>query len=156
MLGLVFMGMVRSFPPYHTAGVSLGNASPNIGRPLRDCSREASSWMTSQCSTMTPPSIRRMSAAIQLTGAPNPENRPWTMTISPSATIIPAWYFSVAGRLLMRSNRPSRPGAMCHDQGGARVGNRPAGRDDRDAPAGRGHGDGMVGTGDLHWSAQGL
>src|SRR5436305_7097768 len=76
MLGLVFMGMVRSFPPYHTAGVSLGNASPNIGRPLRDCSREASSWMTSQCSTMTPPSIRRMSAAIQLTGSSESRESP--------------------------------------------------------------------------------
>src|SRR6266446_7092519 len=53
-----------------------GNESPNIGLPLLDCSPVASSWMTSQCSTRTPSSIRRMSAAIQFTGAPNPENRP--------------------------------------------------------------------------------
>src|SRR6266550_9301794 len=90
-----------------------GKESPNIGRPLLDCSRVASSWMTSQCSTRTPPSTRRMSAAIQFMGAPNPENRPWTMTISPSATIIPGSYFSVGGMLLIRSNRPSRPGPMC-------------------------------------------
>src|SRR5712691_172947 len=31
--------------------------------------------MTSQCSMRTPSSIRRISAAIQFTGAPNPENR---------------------------------------------------------------------------------
>jgi len=30
----------------------------------------------------------------------------------PSATIVPASYFSVGGRLVIRSNRPSRPGAM--------------------------------------------
>src|SRR5208283_4538640 len=43
--------------------------------------------MTSQCSTSTPSLMRRMSAAIQFTGAPKPENRPWIITRSPSATI---------------------------------------------------------------------
>ena len=43
----------------------------------------------------------------------NLENRPWTITRSPSATIILGAYFSVGGMLLMRLNRPSRPGAMC-------------------------------------------
>ena len=31
-----------------------GNLSPNIGRPLLEDSRVASSWMTSQCSTRIP------------------------------------------------------------------------------------------------------
>jgi len=53
-----------------------GNESPNIGLPLLDCSCVASSWMTSQCSTRTPSSILRMSAAIKFAGAPSPENRP--------------------------------------------------------------------------------
>jgi len=44
-----------------------GNLSPNIGRPLLDCSRVASSWSTSQCSTKIPSLTRRMSAAIQFT-----------------------------------------------------------------------------------------
>src|SRR5262249_29365595 len=30
----------------------------NIGRPLRDCSAVASSWMTSQCSAFSPFSVR--------------------------------------------------------------------------------------------------
>jgi hypothetical protein len=33
--------------------VHAGNVPPNIGRPLRDGSRVASSWMTSQCSAST-------------------------------------------------------------------------------------------------------
>src|SRR5205814_9480480 len=52
-----------------------GNLSPNIGRPLRDCSRLASSWMTSQCSASTPSSMRTMSATTHATG-PKPLNRP--------------------------------------------------------------------------------
>src|SRR5437879_2478263 len=46
--------------------------------------------------------MRRMSAAIQLFGRPCPEKRPWTITKSPSATITPGSYFSVAGALLIR------------------------------------------------------
>src|SRR5580704_5527976 len=34
--------------------------------------------------------MRTISAAIQFTGAPKPLNRPWTITMSPSATIAPA------------------------------------------------------------------
>jgi hypothetical protein len=89
------------------------NFSPNRGRPLYDDARVASSWITFQCSTSTPSAMRRMSAAIQAVGWPNPENRPWTVTGSLSATIIPDSYFSVAGILLIRLNRPSRPGAIC-------------------------------------------
>src|SRR3979411_2726705 len=42
--------------------------SPNIGRPLFDSARAASSWRTSQCSVNTPSAIRTMSAAIQFLG----------------------------------------------------------------------------------------
>src|SRR5437899_11379159 len=56
--------------------------------------------------------MRTISAAIQFTGAPKSLNRPCTITKSPSATIVPGSYFNVGGRLLMRLNRPSRPGAM--------------------------------------------
>jgi hypothetical protein len=42
-----------------------------------------------------------MSAAIQAVGWPNPENRPWIITSSPSATIIPGSHFSVGGILLI-------------------------------------------------------
>src|SRR6266849_3642148 len=88
------------------------NFSPNMGRPLLDDSRVASSWITSQCSTRIPLSMRRISAAIQLTGWPKSENRPCTITKSPSATIVPGSYFNVGGRLLIRLKRPSRPGAI--------------------------------------------
>jgi hypothetical protein len=37
--------------------------SPNIGRPLFDSARAASSWRTSQCSANTPSAMRTMSAA---------------------------------------------------------------------------------------------
>jgi hypothetical protein len=53
-----------------------------MGRPLFDCSWAASSWITSQCSIRLPSLIRRMSAAIQFTGWPTPENRPCTITKS--------------------------------------------------------------------------
>src|ERR1700682_5311407 len=46
----------------------LVNESPNIGRPLFDCSCVASSSITSQCSTRVPSLMRTMSAAIQFTG----------------------------------------------------------------------------------------
>ena len=62
------------------------NLSPNMGRPLLDDAAVASSWMTSQCSTRIPSLTRRMSAAIQFTGWPKPENRPCTITTSSSAT----------------------------------------------------------------------
>src|SRR5712692_3239153 len=58
------------------------------------------------------PWTRTMSAAIQFTGAPIPLNRPCTITKSPSATIVPGSYFNAGGRLLIRLNRPSRPGAI--------------------------------------------
>src|SRR5580692_11272009 len=88
------------------------NFSQNMGSPLFDCCFVASSCIISQCSTRIPSLMRRMSAAIQFTGCPNPENRPCTITKSPSATIIPGSYFNVGGRLLIRLKRPSRPGAI--------------------------------------------
>src|ERR1700732_629696 len=43
---------------------------------------------------MSSPSWRRtISAAIQFTGAPRPEKRPWTITKSPPASMIPGSYF---------------------------------------------------------------
>jgi hypothetical protein len=59
-------------------GRRAGNALPNIGRPLRDDSSDASSWITSQCSARTPSSRRMTSSTIQFVGWPIPENRPWT------------------------------------------------------------------------------
>src|SRR6266567_8114585 len=46
-----------------------GKLSPNIGSPLFDPSRVASSWITSQCSASWPFSMRTMSTTIQATGA---------------------------------------------------------------------------------------
>jgi LysR family transcriptional regulator, hca operon transcriptional activator len=43
--------------------------------------------------------MRTISAAIQFTGAPKPLNRPCTITMSPSATIVPGSYFNVDGML---------------------------------------------------------
>src|SRR5260370_20279759 len=88
-----------------------GNLSPNIGSPLFDCFLVASSWITSQCSRRTPLLMRRMSAAIQFADR-KPENRPWIITNSPSATIVPCSYLSVGGRVLTRLNNPSRPGGV--------------------------------------------
>src|SRR2546423_14087898 len=48
------------------------NVSPNMGRPLFDDVRVASFWITSQCSTSIPFSMRRISAAIQFTDRPKP------------------------------------------------------------------------------------
>src|SRR5713101_6793150 len=84
----------------------LPNVSPNIGRPLFDCSCVTSSSITSQCSTRRPSLMRTMSAATQFTGWPKPVNRPCTITKSPSATIVPGSYFSVGGILLMSLIRP--------------------------------------------------
>src|SRR5229473_935614 len=89
---------------HHFRNVHFVKTLPNIGRPLFDCSREASSWITSQCSTRMLSLMRRMSAAIQFTGRPKSEKRPCTITKSPSATIVPGSYLSVVGRLLMRLN----------------------------------------------------
>src|SRR6266851_1716915 len=97
---------------HHFRNVHFVKTLPNIGRPLFDCSRDASSWITSQCSTRMLSLMRRMSAAIQFTGRPKSEKRPCTITKSPSATIVPGSYLSVVGRLLMRLNRPPRPGAI--------------------------------------------
>jgi len=88
-------------------------SSPNIGSPLFESCFVTSSSITSQCSTSIPSWRRTISAAIQFTGRPNFENRPCTMTKFPSATIVPGSYSRVGGRLLMRSNWPSRPGPMC-------------------------------------------
>ncbi len=60
--------------------VQAAKRSPNIGRPLFDSAFVASSCNTSQCSARRPFSIRTISAAIQATGGPCPEKRPWTMT----------------------------------------------------------------------------
>jgi hypothetical protein len=57
--------------------------------------------------------MRIISVAIQFTGSPMPENRPWMMTKSPSATITPGSYLRVGGMLLIKLKRPSRPGSMC-------------------------------------------
>src|ERR1700686_3815185 len=62
---------------------SLGKLTPNIGLPLLDASRVTSSSITSQCSARSPSLMRTMSAAIQFTGWPKPENRPCTITKSP-------------------------------------------------------------------------
>jgi len=53
-----------------------------------------------------------MSATIQFTGSPKSENRPCKMTKSLSAITVPDPYLSVAGRRLMRLNKPSRPGGI--------------------------------------------
>src|SRR4029077_13263538 len=82
------------------------NPSPNIGRPLFDCSCVASSSITSQCSARSPSLMRTMSAAIQFTGWPKPEKRPCTITKSFSATISRDSYFRVGGMLLISLNRP--------------------------------------------------
>src|SRR5467141_1829483 len=47
----------------------IGKLFPNMGAPLSDCSSVASSSFTSKCSTSNPSSTRKMSAAIQFTGA---------------------------------------------------------------------------------------
>src|SRR6266849_5159554 len=91
----------------------LGNVLPNIGRPLFDDSRVASSWITSQCSTRTPSLMRTMSATIQFAGWPTSENRPCSIRRFPSAKIAPFSYFIVTGECLTKLKRPSRPGGMC-------------------------------------------
>jgi hypothetical protein len=45
-----------------------GKVSPNIGRPLRDWVRSASSWMTSHCSASLLSAMRTMSTTTQLIG----------------------------------------------------------------------------------------
>src|ERR1700736_4203071 len=71
-------------------GFQAGNKSPNMGRPLCDSSRVASSCSTSQCSARRRSAMRTMSTAVEFRGRPVPEKRPWTITNSPSATIGPA------------------------------------------------------------------
>src|SRR6266436_6497456 len=67
---------------------SSGNLSPNIGSPLFEAARVASSWMTSQCSARTPFSRRTTSTTIQLgVPAPRPEKRPCNIKKSPFAKI---------------------------------------------------------------------
>ena len=62
------------------SAVSLGNVSPNMGRPLTDSALVASSCKTSQCSLRRPSSNLTMSAAIQAAGLPMPVKRPCAMT----------------------------------------------------------------------------
>jgi hypothetical protein len=50
---------------------------------------------------------------VQFFDLPVFENRPWTITQSPSATIVPGSYLKVTGELRIKSNRPSRQGLMC-------------------------------------------
>jgi len=48
-----------------------------------------------------------------IAGQAVPEKRPWRMTWSPLAAISPASCLKFAGRDLIKSNSPARPGAMC-------------------------------------------
>ena len=105
-------GPFRSAYATRSNVASEGNLDPNIGSPLRDVANEASSWMTSQCSFRTPFSRRTMSTTIQSDGRPIPENRPCSITKSPSAMMVWFSYRKVAGALRMRSNKPARPGGM--------------------------------------------
>ena len=58
----------------------LGRKAIAEHRPtLFDSASDASSSITSQCSTRTPSTTRTMSAAIQFFAAPKPENRPCTI-----------------------------------------------------------------------------
>ena len=59
---------------------SAGKVSPNMGSPLWDWERVASSWMTSQCSASSPSATRTMSVTIQLVGWPIWEKRPCKIT----------------------------------------------------------------------------
>src|SRR5258706_8339447 len=52
-----------------------GKVSPNMGKPLFDCSCVTSSSITSQWSMSIPSCSRTISPAIQFTGAPKPEKR---------------------------------------------------------------------------------
>src|SRR4029077_13491435 len=63
-------------PPLRRHQDRSAKLSPNIGRPLFESARAASSWSTSQCSANTPSAMRTMSAAIQFLGSPVPEKRP--------------------------------------------------------------------------------
>src|SRR5260370_23296103 len=64
---------------HHFRNVHFVKTLPNIGRPLFDCSRHASSWITYQCSTRMLSLMRRIAAALQFTGRPKSENRPCTI-----------------------------------------------------------------------------
>src|SRR4029077_12219904 len=92
---------------------SNGNVGPNIGRPLTDVSRVASSSMTSQCSAKRPFSRRTISTTIQFAGKPRPVMRPCSISRFSSAKIAPFSYRIVSGTDLINPNRPSRPGGMC-------------------------------------------
>jgi hypothetical protein len=74
---MVSTPVIPLFSPSKAATVHFVNISPNIGRPLFDCSREAS--------VLDSKNVR----CDPVQGGPKPENRPCTITKSPSATIVP-------------------------------------------------------------------
>src|SRR5713101_6461602 len=88
----------RSHPtrpiPFASRMVHFVNASPNMGRPLFDCSCVASSSITSQYSTRTPSLTGKMSAAIRSVGWPKPKKRPCTIAKFFSPTVSFDSYFS--------------------------------------------------------------
>ncbi len=61
----------------------------------------------------TPSCMRIRSTTIQFAWRPRPENRPRTITRSPSTMISSVSCLNVAGRLRTSANSPSRPGVMC-------------------------------------------
>jgi len=63
-----------------SAGRLLWKTIANIGSPLADWARVASSCRTSQCSAELAVLERMTSAAIQAEGRPLPEKRPYAMT----------------------------------------------------------------------------
>src|SRR5258708_16528592 len=73
---------------HHFRNVHLVKTLPNIGRPLFDCSRDASSWITSQCSTRLLPLMRRISAALLFTASPTSAIRPSPLTHAPSSRCV--------------------------------------------------------------------
>jgi len=77
-----------------------GKRSPNIGRPLRDCSRVASSRMTSLCSASTPILHAHDAATTHAAGRAIPLNRPSRMPKAPAAAATWFSYRSVAGKPL--------------------------------------------------------
>src|ERR1700676_1473714 len=89
----------------HASDHSEGNAVPNIGRPLTDVSRVASSSMTSQCSAKTPFSRRTISTTIQFAGRPRPVMRPCSISRFPSAKIALFSYRIVSGTDLINPDR---------------------------------------------------
>ena len=93
-----FFGLRNSGIANHRHRTSTGQAGPFTVKGLLSglfCPK--AKVLISQCSSRTPSFMRIMSVAI--TGRPMPENRPWMMTKSPSATITPGSYLRVGGML---------------------------------------------------------